>query len=346
MVCGEGEAARYLRKPLDDFKRLCDDAVICLNHADQETERMVKHYGFKSFRDDREWGREQPRIKETLTAAIWQLNPDWIVALDADEQFDKNLTREGLEALTQKGPHAWHFYMTDLWNDANHYRPDMCFWKVQFYQVIKENGYAFRHQPFDPGIVPEWAASSAAYAPYLIKHYGLMTEESRQRRLARYKMFDPEQTWLPVQYYQALASSGGEEPFDEDVLHRAIEQEVSTYTLPKKILTIPPMDKFHFLRHKATHVVLDVPDRDLEETMKRGEFDYVREAAPLHLSVADVPIIEDTPQPEADQPMADVSASPEAPTEEIANKLKCILCGFEAKNEHGLIIHKGRRHAM
>ena len=30
LVCGQGEADRYLEDTLKEFKRLCDDVVICL----------------------------------------------------------------------------------------------------------------------------------------------------------------------------------------------------------------------------------------------------------------------------------------------------------------------------
>ena len=42
MVCGPGEADKYLKYSLDTFKRLCDDAFIVTCNAGPKEKKMIK----------------------------------------------------------------------------------------------------------------------------------------------------------------------------------------------------------------------------------------------------------------------------------------------------------------
>ena len=81
MVCGPNE--KYLESSLKEFKRLCDDAMIVTNNADEKTKELIKSYGYKTYEDNREWGKDQPNIKTDLLKKIGEeLNPDWIIAIE------------------------------------------------------------------------------------------------------------------------------------------------------------------------------------------------------------------------------------------------------------------------
>ena len=41
-----GPNERYLEKSLNEFKRLCDDAIIATNNADQKTLELIDSYGY------------------------------------------------------------------------------------------------------------------------------------------------------------------------------------------------------------------------------------------------------------------------------------------------------------
>lgn len=231
-VCGPGEADRYLEATLKEFDRLCDETLIVTNNAGKKEKDLIDSFGFCRYEDDRDWGRNQRLLKEGLHGKAGDLGPDWVLALDMDERFG-SLAPGDLERLAAYEKDAWHFFMVDLWDDG--YRPDLCFWKVQFYRYRREKGVAFSRWGFDPGLVPEWAATSAGYSPYHILHYGLKDARERQRRVARYKHYDPDAKGLPQAYYEALAGEEKAAPLDEEKLQELLYQEFITYKRDAKV---------------------------------------------------------------------------------------------------------------
>ena len=88
--------------------------------------------------------------------------------------------------------------------------------------------------------------------------------------------------------------------------------------------------RFHFIKHKKSGLVMDVPDKSLEETLARGEHEYVEPVADYPTDVKDVPIIEELPEETA----VDLSQ----------NQQICPICGYSAKSAKSLAIHNGRSH--
>lgn len=203
MVCGVGE--KYLDKPLANFKNLCDDAVICCNGEDKRRDRLIRKYGFWSYRDDREWGKFQPQIKTDLLARVAKLKPDWVLPLDADEEF-ADMTRETLESLTSK-KRACYFYIVNHWNDKEHYHKGLSFWNIRFFKFIPEWGLQYLKKALHCGLAPPYAYNFGTYVPYVVRHYGLMTQEARDTKVARYKKYDPTAKYKSHIYYEAIATS-------------------------------------------------------------------------------------------------------------------------------------------
>ena len=74
-LCGKNEP--YLEATLDEFKRLCDETIICCNNAGWKELSIIKRYGFKTVQDPREWGVNQWKIKEDfVTNHVAKLKPD------------------------------------------------------------------------------------------------------------------------------------------------------------------------------------------------------------------------------------------------------------------------------
>ena len=115
MVVGPNE--KYLEQSLQEFKRLCDDAIIATNNADKKTKQIIDSFSFRRYDDNREWGRHQPDIKTDLLTKAGELNPDWIIAIDADERFAPSFTRQEAERLAQTGEIAYYFLVVNLYND-------------------------------------------------------------------------------------------------------------------------------------------------------------------------------------------------------------------------------------
>jgi hypothetical protein len=101
------------------------------------------------------------------------------------------------------------------------------------------------------------------------------------------------------------------------------------------------MPRFHYVKNKKTGMVIDIPEKDLEETMKRGEFEYVSAIQDAPVSLSDIPIIEDE---EEDPAYIEPLEAPLPVVEKEAKDFQCNLCGYNAKSDQSLRIHRGRLH--
>ena len=232
MVCGAGETDRFLRRPLGQFKELCDDVVVCLNGEDKERDKLVKDYGFWSYRDDREWGREQDRLKTDLLARIVKLRPDWVLPLDADEEF-ADMTREKLEELASER-RACYYYVVNHWGDESHYHRGLSFWNIRYFKVLPQFGLRYLKKPLHCGLAPPYAYNFGSYVPYVLRHYGLMSEEDRKRKVERYKKYDPQAKHKSRQYYEALSQETKVATYDLRVLNGKLKADCDKMIHQKK----------------------------------------------------------------------------------------------------------------
>lgn len=315
-VCGGGESQRYLKETLEEFKRLCDDVIILGNNLTENDKAMIESYQFKIYNDNREWGKLQWKIKEdflkTQVAKLAQ-NGDMMVCLDMDELFCSHLTKDWLA----KAPlDAYHVFVVDMWNDKEHYKPESCFWNVR---IWRWNGQTkFKEKPVHCGLAPEWTYHYHRFAPFLLKHTGLMKKEDRINKIARYEKYDPNAIYLEKRFYNMLKEDKAKE-FDENKLCLQIEKEVESYKqqAPRE-KDIIPQPRFAYLRNPGGNIV-DVPERDVEQTLKRPGFTFIE-------------WIDQNPGRE------------EAVIPDEVNPLECALCGFVGKTENGLKAHKTKRH--
>lgn len=224
LVCGPGEADRYLKETLEDFKRLCDDVVVCLCNAGPKEKALVRKYDFRSYEDNREWGKDQPNIKTRLLRTILLLEPDWILALDADETVP-TLTRETLESLTQ-GRESCFFYVVNLWNDLEHYSKALSFWNVRLYKADEAKGTQFLRKPVHCGNAPPYFYTIAAkdsHVPHILLHKGLMLPKDRQKRAERYAIYDPNAVHKGREYYDALIAEGTGSQYNQCIIQQQLQ---------------------------------------------------------------------------------------------------------------------------
>lgn len=207
MVCGPGEADRWLKDSLDEFKRLCDDAVIVTCNATDKEKKLIKSYGYWTYEDNREWGKAQNKIKTELLSKIAVLKPDWILSLDADETLP-TITKDNLQSCAS-GRISTYFYVVNLWNDEAHYSEELSFWNVRYYKLPSEGNRKFQNTPLHCGSAPPvaWRQSpKESYVPHILLHKGLMLPSDRQRKAQRYNVYDPEAKYKGRQYYDSLVA--------------------------------------------------------------------------------------------------------------------------------------------
>lgn len=237
-VVGPGEADRYMRATLEEFKRLCDEVILATCNATQKEKDLIDEYGFRHYEDNREWGKEQPNIKTDLLTKAGELRPDWIIALDMDETFAPQFTREEAERLASGDEIAWYFLVVNLYNDRDHFAHDVGiqrFWNIRFYKYAPEYGLQFQRKNLHCGLGPPIMYKYGWYAPYYLEHYGLMKEEDRQRKVERYNKYDPKAVFKGRVYYDDLSRNLKAHPFDRQQLLRKLSEspECQSRKLPQ-----------------------------------------------------------------------------------------------------------------
>lgn len=239
MVCGPNE--KYLEKSLGEFKRLCDDALIATNNADDKTKQLIKEYGYQQYEDNREWGISQPDIKSTLLERAGELRPDWVCAIDADEVYSSDFTREEAEKLASTGEIAYYFCIVNLYNDPEHFVHGagiQRFWNIRFYKYTPEYGLQFQRKSLHCGLGPPITYKYGWYAPFFVEHYGLMTKEDRLKKAERYRKYDPNKRFKGGSYYDELSMDLKPIKFDRQALLRKLKEakECQPRKIPNALL--------------------------------------------------------------------------------------------------------------
>ncbi len=325
-ICGSNE--KYIKKTLDCFKKLCDETIICLNHGTPKDKRLIESYGFKWIEDNREWGKYQNRIKEDFVSKhVANFGGHAYLTLDMDECFSEDFERRDLEQLTK-----WHssaFYFIQYWNDEKYYNPNLGFWSVRFW-VERNKGYKFSPLPLHCGSVPQWAVNNCSYAPHIIKHYGLMDKEDRMRKVERYKKYDPDNKIIG-NWYKNLSNSVEGKLFKEEEFKKQLIKEVATYGDQLKTI-MEEKPKKYWLVKNPHGIVIDIPDEDLSNTLRRKGFELMSDEPLLEIGkgVKTVSIVD------AREKIEDTMVIKES---ENAKSNACEICGFIAKNLYGLKVH-------
>jgi hypothetical protein len=277
-ICGEGEAKRYLKGTLDNFKLLCDDTIILLNGECKEEKKLIKEYGFKTVTDKRVWGENQNRIKQDFMKKVEKLNPDWCVCLDMDEVLDT--TREELEKYGQKC-RAYYVYIANMIDDG--WNRQWSFWNIRFWKWDKdvlghfgEEFYRFEARPLHCGLAPRWAYLHGSYAPIILLHYGLKDANDRQRKVERYQKFDPNAVYRDKSYYDFLSTAKAEPFVKEGVMH-AIKAEldgISYKDRPIRSMSgVEAKGRFCYFKRKKDGAVFDIPEKHYEDTKRNPAFE-------------------------------------------------------------------------
>lgn len=330
LVCGPGEADRYLEDTLKEFKRLTDETIVCLCNAGEKEKELVERYGFQHYEDNREWGRWQYEIKTGLLARIREsvgYQPEYILALDADETVP-TLDRTKLERIAE-GRESCHLYVVNLWNDESRYSKALSFWNVRVYRMPSEGNSQFTRKPVHCGNAPPVAYAvppAQSYVPHILLHKGLMKKEDRMRKVERYQRYDPNAIHKGREYYDALSHDGPGSPYvQEEVIAK-----ITAYceNLRPKVLTRQPMPiqekKFYYVRRiddKHLGSVTDIPAEHLDMTLKNHPTWQV---------------IDDTEREIV--PPVTIEEAPKA------DPFACLFCGYAARSLAGKKAHERIKH--
>lgn len=270
-ICAGGEADRYLKGTLDCFKKLCDDTIILGNNITDKERTLINNYGFTLIEDNREWGKNQNKIKEDfLKNHVAKLNPDFTVCLDMDEVLV--VSRETLEEYAEKGQ-AWYVYIVNLWNEG--YRSDWSFWNVRFWgwhwkDKLGDSFFEFENRPLHCGLAPKWAYHLQLHAPFMLLHYGLKDKTDRMKKVARYEKYDPKQIYRHPSYYNALKLDDAE-PFNQAEIQHKLDEHIESLHQPlnKELPIKKPAKKQVMVQREADGFIFTVDENILPTQLKQ-----------------------------------------------------------------------------
>ena len=236
MVTG-AEADRYLEASLKELKRLCDDVIIATNNVDKKTKDLINKYKFWQYEDNREWGKNQPAIKGDLLDKVGGLKPDWVIAIDSDEVFAPEFTREEAERLADTKEIAYYFMIVNLYGDKEHFVHGagiQRFWNIRYFKYISDH-VKYQKKNLHCGLAPPIFYHKGWHAPFYVEHYGLMKKEDRLQKAERYAKYDPDALCKGQVYYDDLVAELKPMKFDRQGLLDKLNSVPDTQPRNKKI---------------------------------------------------------------------------------------------------------------
>lgn len=168
------DASRYLHEVLNHLQMFVDGLVIIDDGSTDGTETLClnqpKLLAFHK-RKTPGYGKNPIAVRRELWSMLESLNPEWVVALEADELFDDEITRALPEMIRQERYDAVRFPVYHLWGDRHHIRVDQGFNPQHNYELLLyrfKNNYHY-HWP-RPGTLTDRCPTEVYSFPALFSH--------------------------------------------------------------------------------------------------------------------------------------------------------------------------------
>ena len=181
-----------IRESLARLSQLADEIVILDNGSTDGTQDVYREFP-KVVQVLQTEGFNEGRDKIMLLEAAKARQPDWLIFLDADEIFEKHLSRSDLDRYMKMKRERIDFRFCHFWLDREHYRvgrkfflyslqPLRCLWRNS------ERAY-FQDQVIHNDII-KGITKWSYFSPYRIKHYGYADKEKIKAKLKLYRSID------------------------------------------------------------------------------------------------------------------------------------------------------------
>lgn len=206
------EEKRYLERVLNAAKKYADSFVIIDDASTDNTvaicEKILEDKKYKIIKNEKSLFKEEYKLRTLQWKETIKEKPDWILFLDADEEFEEEFNTKVKILVENKDIDAYCFRLYDMWNE-NSYRADEN-WNPEIYRPFliryqPNYKYKFKKTNQHCGRMPANVLHlSYAESIYRIKHYGWMNPEDRKLKYERYKKLDPEGEFGNQKQYESI----------------------------------------------------------------------------------------------------------------------------------------------
>ncbi|HHW13640.1 MAG TPA: glycosyl transferase, partial [Firmicutes bacterium] len=192
MMLVRNEAGRYLARVLDQARRFVDSAVILDDASTDDTVRVCQEVlagvPLTLVSNPEPGFADEAALRRQLWDLAVATNPDWLLALDADELFEESAPFELPLLAADPLAEAYAFRLYDMW-DEGHYRED-AFWNAHhrlwtlLVRYLPGFPYRWRETPLHCGRLPcNLNELRVVPSPLRVKHLGWIRPADR---LAKY----------------------------------------------------------------------------------------------------------------------------------------------------------------
>lgn len=193
------EAGRYLEETLADLVRWVDAVAVLDDGSTDGTAdicRAAPKVVYKRHEKSLFFGGESV-LREKLWRHAMTLQPDWVVALDADERFEGRMAREIDGLIDHDEFDVVEFRLFDFWKGTTHCRVDGGWdpWTKRvrmLFRVDPDVQYSWPEQPFHCPRLPLEARKTPRVfqSDVRVMHFGWARPEDVERKHRLYKQFD------------------------------------------------------------------------------------------------------------------------------------------------------------
>lgn len=194
MMPVRNEGGRYLNRVLAHLVRWVDSVVILDDCSEDDTVAVARQFAKAII-----YKNDEPLFASNealMRLKLWELTvaeqPDWIVAVDADEIFEDRIINEIHLLLNQHDFHSLAFRVFDFWADPFSYRIDGGWnpWQKSLTFMVRYSpGLDFKWLPREVhcGRFPQaYENRIAYYSDIRVKHYGWLNPEDHNRKYLYY----------------------------------------------------------------------------------------------------------------------------------------------------------------
>lgn len=185
--------ARWIKRSIESIMPLCCPVIVFDDHSDDETPEIVAAMWETVLIRSPFYGLNETRDKNWLLQYIIDsYNPQWIIAIDGDEQLTAEsvpLIRDALYTPMR----CMSFKVRYLWDREDQVRVDRVYGQFARQSMFRPGKERFTGVApgFHTGNVPMALWGSCCYPGASLLHYGYLHKEDRIRKYRWYNEQDP-----------------------------------------------------------------------------------------------------------------------------------------------------------